>query len=219
MSKTKDMVIDQRNKQQTIQYLTDLMGVIQNAYYKRGLFMPLEYDSNSRVRGDLRVHEGSDSGISIDLYNFEGDGKPVCDGLKPCTITYDDGSHDTGHLFCMHYDPDDVTPLVFLLSHDEYGDGGDIDVEPESVPADVLENIVKWLEGVFEDSSKFKIGDTVLCHSCERCKVEKRSRDKEYFSGVITKIDGRVVTVRNKKGHNMHYDVCCLEKLTSNEKK
>ena len=53
----------------------------------------------------------------------------------------------------MHYDPDDVTPLVFLLSHDEYGDGGDIDVEPESIPAPVLENIVKWLEGVFENEN------------------------------------------------------------------
>ena len=142
-------------KQEIIKHLTDLMGVISNAYYKRGLFTPLEYDSNSRVRGDLRVHEGGDpdkASISIDLYHFEGDGKPVCDGLKPCTITYDDGSQDTGHLFCMHYDPDDVTPLVFLLSHDEYGDGGDIDVEPESVPADVLENIVRWIESVFNEN-------------------------------------------------------------------
>ena len=140
-------------KKKTIQYLTDLMATIQMAYYKRGMFMQLEYDSNSGVCGDLRVHESSEGGISIDLYHFEGDGKPVCDGLKPCTIIYDDGSHDTGHLFCMHYDPDDVTPLVFLLSHDEYGDGGDIDVEPESIPAPVLENIVKWLEGVFENEN------------------------------------------------------------------
>ena len=70
-------------KKKTIQYLTDLMGVIQNAYYKRGMFMQLEYDSNSGVCGDLRVHESSEGGISIDLYHFEGDGKPVCDGLKP----------------------------------------------------------------------------------------------------------------------------------------
>ena len=137
-------------KKQTIQYLTDLMGVIQNAYYKRGLFTPTPDAGPSGKRGDLWVHEGSEGGISIDLYHFEGDGKPVCDGLKPCTITYDDGSHDTGHLFCMHYDPDDVTPLVFLFSHDEYGDGGDIDVEPESIPAPVLENIVKWIEEIFE---------------------------------------------------------------------
>ncbi len=153
MSKTKDMVIDDQHRKKTIQYLTDLMGVIQNAYYKRGLFMPLEYDSNSRVRGDLRVHEGSEGGISIDLYHFEGDGKPVCDGLKPCTITYDDGSHDTGHLFCMHYDPDDVTPLVFLFSHDEYGDGGDIDLDPESIPTPVLENIIRWIESVFNNEN------------------------------------------------------------------
>ena len=143
-------------KKQTIQYLTDLMGVIQNAYYKRGMFTPTPDAGPSGKYGDLWVHEDGDpnkASISIDLYHFEGDGKPVCDGLKPCTITYDDGSHDIGHLFCMHYDPDDVTPLVFLFSHDEYGDGGDIDVEPESVPADVLENIVKWLEGVFENEN------------------------------------------------------------------
>ena len=139
------------DKQQTIQYLTDLMGVIANAYYKKGMFAPLEYDDHSGVRGDLRVHESGDAGISIDLYHFEGDGLPVCDGLKPCTITYDDGSKDIGHLFCMCYDADDVTPLVFLFSHDEYGDGGDIDLEPESIPADVLENIVGWLEGMFNE--------------------------------------------------------------------
>ena len=141
-------------KQEIIKHLTDVMGVIQNAYYKRGLFTPLEYDSNSKVRGDLRVHEvdGADTAICIDLYHFEGDGLPVCDGLKPCTITYDDGSQDKGHLYCMCYDPDDVTPLTFLFSHDEWGDGGDIDVEPESVPADVLENIVRWIESVFNDN-------------------------------------------------------------------
>lgn len=141
------------NKQETINHLTDLMGVIQKDFYKRGIFMPLEFDSNSRVCGDLRVHGCSQGGISIDLYNFEGDGLPVCDGLKPCTLTFDDGSTDIGHLFCMHYNQDDVTPLVFLFSHDEYGDYGDIDVEPESVPSDVLENIVKWLEGQFHDTA------------------------------------------------------------------
>ena len=62
----------------------------------------------------------------------------------------------------------------------------------------------------------FKVGDTVLCYSCERCKVEKRARDKERFSGVITEIDGSVVTVKNKLGHNMYYDMRCLEKLSSN---
>lgn len=134
------------SKQKTIQYLTDLMGIIANAYFKKGLFMPLEYDSNSKVLGGLRVHESCDCGISIDLYHFEGDGKPVCDGLKPCTITYDDGSHDIGQLFCMCYDPDDVTPLVFLFSHDDYGDGCDIEIDPEDVPEDVLENIVRWIE-------------------------------------------------------------------------
>lgn len=158
MSKTKNMVIDQMNeKQQAIQYLTDLMATIQAAYFKRGLFAPLEGCAGSGICGDLWVHEGGDpdkASISIDLYHFGGDGLPVCDGLKPCAITYDDGSHDIGHLFCMHYDPDDVTPLLFLLSHDEYGDGGDIDVEPDSVPLPVLQNITKWLESQFNPQNK-----------------------------------------------------------------
>lgn len=141
-----------RTKQETIQYLTDLMATIQYAYYKKGLFTPLEYDSNSRIRGELRVHEVNDCGISIDLYNFEGDGQPVCDGLRPCKITYDDESTDIGWLFCMCYDPDDENaPLVFLVSHDEWGDGGDIDVAPENVPEEALCNIIRWLESVFND--------------------------------------------------------------------
>ena len=100
MSKTKNMVIDQQNeKQQAIQYLTDLVATICGYYYK------------GRTQDSaLRIHEGSCGTISIDLYNFEGDGKPVCEGLKPCTVTYDDGSTDTGHLYCMCYDADDITP-------------------------------------------------------------------------------------------------------------
>lgn len=142
----------QVEKQKTIQYLTDLMGVIQNAYYKRGLFMPLEYDSHSRVRGDLRVHEvdGADTEICIDLYHFEGDGKPVCDGLKPCTVTFDDGTQDTGWLFCMHYCPEEPTPLLFVFSPED--ERWDIDVGPECVPAGVLENIVRWIESMFNDN-------------------------------------------------------------------
>jgi len=125
-------------KQETIQRLTALMVTAQMAHFK------------GREIG-VRVHEHQqDSGISIDLYNFEGDGKPVCEGLKPCTITYDDGSTDIGHLFCMCYDPDEEeTPLVFMFSHDEYGDGGDIDIAPDCLPEEALQNITQWLEKCF----------------------------------------------------------------------
>lgn len=122
-------------KQQTIKYLTDLMATIQAAYFK------------GRMEGHpLLVHERTDGSvaISIDLYNFEGDGEPVCAGLKPCTITYDDGSSDTGWLFCMCYDPDDVTPLTFLYDYDS--DADPMELDPEDVPEEVLHNITAWLE-------------------------------------------------------------------------
>lgn len=129
MSKTKSQ------KKETIKYLTDLMATVQMAYFK------------GRETGVI-VHEdgNDDAAISVDLYNFEGDGKPVCDGLRPCTITYDDGSQDKGHVYCMHYNPDEITPLVFLFSHDDFGDGSDIDIDPEDLQEETLRNITQWLE-------------------------------------------------------------------------
>jgi len=126
-------------KQEIIKHLTDLMATVQMAHFK------------GREVG-VRVHEGDNlygATISIDLYNFEGDGKPVCDGLKPCTVTLGNGSTDIGWLFCMHYDPDDeVTPLVFLFTPDEElgNNDGDIDLVPENLPEEVLTAITKWLE-------------------------------------------------------------------------
>ena len=124
------------NKQELIKQLTDLMATVQMAYFK------------GRMEGHpLWVHEHSADGasISIDLYNFGGDGKPVCDGLKPCTITYDDNTQDSGWLFCMAYDPDDdVTPLIFLFTPD--GDEGDMAIDPEDVPEEALKNIIAWLQ-------------------------------------------------------------------------
>ena len=130
-------------KNETIKYLTDLMGVIDAAYFK------------GRMEGHpLWVHERSDdsTAISIDLYNFEGDGLPVCDGLKPCTITFDDNTTDTGWLFCMCYDPDDVTPLIFLFTPDGYEEG-DMAINPEDVPEEVLKNIIAWLEKILTPNS------------------------------------------------------------------
>ena len=142
-------------KQEIIKHLTDVMGVICNAYFKGKLGVRNGDDTggDGACCGELWVHEtyldGHSSAISIDLYHFEGDGKPVCDGLKPCTITFDDGSTDTGELFCMCYDPDDdVTPLVLEFSPDDEGD--DYDIDPEDVPEDALTNITAWLEGVFQ---------------------------------------------------------------------
>ena len=140
MSKIKNMVIDQMNeqneRQQTIQYLTDLMATIQNAHFKGRL-----HDC------PLRVHEGNGVGISIDLYNFEGDGKDVCDGLHG--VTPDHSAHgvdekETGWVFNMGYDPDDEQPLYFLFLPD--GDEDDHSILPDTLPIAVLRNITAWLE-------------------------------------------------------------------------
>lgn len=130
-------------KQEIIQHLTDMLGVIQNAYFK------------GKMEGhQLWVHEHMDdsAAISIDLYNFGGDGKPVCDGLKPCTLRYDDGSSECGWLYCMCYDPDDVSPLTFVFGPE--ADRADMDVDPESVPEEVLQDISKWLESMFSHPNR-----------------------------------------------------------------
>ena len=131
------------NKQEIIKRLTDLLATISGYYFK------------GRLEGCRpQVHEHSDSGvsISIDLYNFGGDGEPVCDGLKPCTITYDDGSQDSGHLFCMCYEPYvDVTPLVFLFTPED--DRDDMEIAPEDVSEDVLQNVLTWLEAEWASNS------------------------------------------------------------------
>ncbi len=123
------------NKKETIKYLTELMATVQMAYFK------------GRMEGHpLWVHERNDgsAAISIDLYHFGGDGKPVCDGLNPCTVTFDDGTKETGNVFCMCYDPDSETPLVFLFESGR--DVPDIDLETDCLPAKVLRRIIVWLE-------------------------------------------------------------------------
>ena len=122
------------SKQDVIKHLTELLTTIQAAYFK------------GKMEGHrLWVHEScnNDAAISIDLYHFGGDGRPVCDGLNPCTITYDDGTTDTGNVYCMCYNPDDVSPLCFLFEPDR---GDDVDIEPEALPEESLANIVRWLQ-------------------------------------------------------------------------
>lgn len=138
-----------------IKQLTDLMAAIHTAYHKVLLERNEEDDAGDGeecVLGDLWVHDGSDinkNAISVDLYHFEDDGLPVCDGLQPCTITFDDGSQATGWLFCMCYNPDDEKPLVFVFCRDLDGDGEDIDIEPKCVSTETLENIYQWLHKQF----------------------------------------------------------------------
>lgn len=57
-------------------------------------------------------------------------------------------------------------------------------------------------------------GDTVLCYSCERCRIERRPRDKKAFTGTVAEINGTIATIRNiSNGHNMYYHLSCLEKI------
>ncbi len=203
-------------KEKTIKYLTELMATVQMAYFKGrlGERNTETTGGDGAICGELWVHEKEhgDADIAIDLYRFGGDGKPVCDGLQPCTVTFDDGTESTGWLYCMFYDPDDVTPLSFAF--DQYN-GPDISIDPDCVPEDVLKNVTAWLDGVFPNNDGkrlFNVGDTVLCYSCERHRKERRPRDKEHFSGIITEINNNIATVRNGEGHNMYYDICCIEK-------
>lgn len=129
------------NKQEIIKNLTDLLATISGYYFKGRL-----------VGCRPWVHEREGDGISIDLYNSGGDVEPVCDVLKPCAITYDDGSQDSGWLFCMCYDPDDVTPLVFLFAPEDESDY--IEIDPEDLSEDVLQNILTWLEAEWESNAK-----------------------------------------------------------------
>lgn len=169
------------NKQQTIQYLTDLMATIQGEYFKGRM-----------EEHTLWVHERMDdsAAISIDLYNFGGDGKPVCEGLYPCTITHDDGTDEKGHVFCMCYDPDAVTPLMFLFSYAEWSDKSDIEIEPSVMPTQALQNVAAWLERAMQPMPKEKsVSHDVSCYwfymwnkwTEEECKIVFKDDDYRHF--------------------------------------
>ena len=141
MSKTKNQVIDQQNdKQQAIQYLTDLVAEVSN-YYLKGRIKP----------EPLRISESrlTPGQIGIDLYNFGT--KPVCDGLNFVPIYFDDGTDEQGFVFAMHYNADDPTPLTFLV---DFTNLPEVQVGPDSLPTDTLQNIARWLEQAAQDKQQ-----------------------------------------------------------------
>lgn len=141
MSKTKNQVIDQMNeKQQAIQYLTDLVATVSN-YYLKGRIKP----------EPLRISESrlASGQIGIDLYNFGT--KPVCDGLNFVPIYFDDGTDEQGFVYAMHYNADDPTPLTFLV---DFTNLPEVQVDPESLPTDTLQNIARWLEQAAQDKQQ-----------------------------------------------------------------
>ena len=126
--------MEKTKKQQVIENLTELVAKVQQAYFA------------GKMEGQpLWVHEHLDDtkGISIDLYHFEGDGKPVCEGLKPCTLTT---GETVSEVFCMTFDPAWENGVLKLLVSPEE-DEPDYDVQPEVLPEDALENITVWLQG------------------------------------------------------------------------
>ena len=121
----------QVEKQKTIQNLTDLMSTIQMAYYK------------GCETGSLCVHESGEAGISIDLYNFGGNGKPVCCGLT----FHKEGRDELQRAFCLCYNPDWKDSLRVLCFNDAPCDwDDDYDLSPEELPMSVLTTITRWLE-------------------------------------------------------------------------
>lgn len=122
-------------KQEIIKHLTDLMATVQMAHFK------------GREVG-VRVHESlqvSSAAISIDLYNFEGDGKPVCDGL---TFQRECDKYPI-RAYCIAYNPDldwGTRHLYILCCDDDGGVSDGLDLIPEQVPEEVLTAITKWLE-------------------------------------------------------------------------
>lgn len=153
MSKTRNVVIDDQNKQQTIQYLTDLMATIQMAYFK-GRLGERNGDNtggDGAKAGDLWVHESAgDAAISIGLYDFGGDGKPVCEGLTAITVSGYGGKEATADVFAVCYDPDrESHPLTLMVNEglgDEDSDPDTYDVTPDLLPEQTLKNIAAWLE-------------------------------------------------------------------------
>lgn len=122
-------------KQETIKHLTDLMATVQMAHFK------------GREVG-MRVHEGDNpygAAISIDLYNFEGDGRPVCGGL---TFQRECDKYPI-RAYCVAYNPDldwETGHLYILCCDADGGVSDDLDFIPELVPEEVLTAITKWLE-------------------------------------------------------------------------
>lgn len=127
---------------ETVKRLTDLMAGIHKKYYDKK-----DPDEIWDYIGNLWVHEGDpkNPSVSIDLYHFEGDGLPVCDGLDF------DGYHPktrrllTQRPFCICYCPTWEQPLC-LLCYEATGDSDDWEMNPADMPVGVLTRIADWIE-------------------------------------------------------------------------
>ena len=124
------------NKQETIKYLTDLMGVAQMAHFKG---RPLGVEVNE-------VSSDDPAAIGIDLVDYEngGMGKSVCKSLEFCTITRDDRKM-TGRVYCLLYNPEDEGHELTFGFIGRSDDTPDLDLQPDELPERVLKDVVGWL--------------------------------------------------------------------------
>lgn len=144
--------MEKMTKQQTIQYLTDLMATIQAAYFK------------GRETGSLCIDEVGLAGIVFDLYDFDGDGHDFVEGLNG--VVPDHSAHgveekESGRVYCVGYDPDDEEPIFFQFAPDDGSD--DYIILPDTLPADLLQNIATWLEQAMQPMPKEEEKIMLLC--------------------------------------------------------
>lgn len=82
----------------------------------------------------------------IDLYNFFGDGKPVCDGLDFDAVCPADMQLIHQQAFCISYDPDWEEHPVLIQCSDTTGTDDSFDLTLDNVPEDVQLRITAWIE-------------------------------------------------------------------------
>lgn len=128
---------------ETVKRLTDLMAGIHKKYYE-------EVKQPDGIWGDiggLWIHDGNQGkpSVSIDLYHFEGDGLPVCDGLDFEGRHPETGEQIKQRAFCICYCPEWEHPLC-LLCYEADADSDDWEMNPDDVPDDVLTHIADWIE-------------------------------------------------------------------------
>ena len=119
------------------------MQTLQQAYYSGRLKCNGEdTGGDGCVLSNLWIHEGDDTpSISIDLYNFGGDGKDVCDGLEFDVLLSKKKTHL--HAFCISYNSDlEDNPLLLQC---EDGDDYDCIITADQIPDTTCANITNWL--------------------------------------------------------------------------
>lgn len=142
------------SKQQDIQYLTDLMATISAAYYKKGLFGPPEGEENLDPgfgrRGRLWLHETSEAGVSIDLYDLFGDNLPMCEHLEFDDQTHQEGMPARQQAYCISYNPDwEEHPVLVLCNEAGVKETDDsFDLSLEDIPAETVASIIQWIESL-----------------------------------------------------------------------